>query len=119
MRLATQRVPGHLFNCGALKSHSHFGRLIDHLRPSSSSPAENTLTLLELAPFTDGDLDDPDLDAPFPHGEPLPIAPIPLATGEAADVVLRPVTVAEALSKKFPRREIKDGNAFFSTRLEI
>lgn len=36
--------------------------------------------LLEVGPFVDGELSDPELDAPFPFGEPLPIPKIPLPT---------------------------------------
>jgi hypothetical protein len=35
-------------------------------------------SLLEVGPFVDGELSDPDLDAPFPFGEPLPIPRISL-----------------------------------------
>lgn len=51
---------------------------------------------LELAPFLHGDLAHPELDAPFPHGDPLPIAPVQLRDGEATELVLRAVTVDEA-----------------------
>ena len=35
-------------------------------------------SLLEIGPFVDGELSDPELDAPFPFGEPLPIPRIDL-----------------------------------------
>lgn len=37
--------------------------------PFTAAPSRH----LEVGPFLDGELDDPDLDAPFPFGEPLPI----------------------------------------------
>lgn len=51
---------------------------------------------LEFFPFLDGDLDDPDLDAPFAYGDPLPIAAVALSGGEATEVALQPVTVEQA-----------------------
>jgi len=52
---------------------------------------------LELGPFLDGELDDPDLDAPFPFGEPQPIPEVELSDDrKATTVVLSPRTVKQA-----------------------
>jgi hypothetical protein len=53
---------------------------------------------LEIGPFVDGELDDPDLDAPFDFSDSLPIAPIKLGAAgrDATTLKLVPRTVAEA-----------------------
>jgi hypothetical protein len=58
----------------------------------SARPSE----ALEIAPYLDGELDDPELDAPFPFGKEQDI---PAVTGNADRdrVRLRPVTVGEAM----------------------
>lgn len=53
--------------------------------------------LLEWGAFLDGDLDDPELDAPFPFGKTLPLAP-DAGENEALKVVLRATTVGESRS---------------------
>lgn len=53
---------------------------------------------LELGPWLDGELDDPELDHLAPAGEPLEIAPIPLGrVRQARTVTFGPLTVGEAL----------------------
>lgn len=51
---------------------------------------------LELGPFLDGELSDPELDAPFPFGEPLPIPDVALASGIADTVTFKERSVREA-----------------------
>lgn len=52
---------------------------------------------LELGPFLDGELDDPELDAPFPFTEPQTIPPVALSEEvEATTVVLVARTVGQA-----------------------
>lgn len=52
---------------------------------------------LELGPFLDGELDDPELDAPFPFGKPQTIPDIELSEGITANtVVLGERTVKQA-----------------------
>lgn len=43
---------------------------------------------LELGPFLDGELDDPDLDAPFPFGEPQTIPEVSLSEGRTANTIV-------------------------------
>ena len=52
---------------------------------------------LELGPFVDGELDDPELDVTLDLSTPHPIPPVPLRGGHAAvEVTLRNVTAGEA-----------------------
>jgi hypothetical protein len=46
--------------------------------------------LLEAAPFVDGELGDPELDAPFPFGEPLPIPKVGLPAARPRSARRRP-----------------------------
>lgn len=66
---------------------------------------------LEIAPFIDGELDDPDLDAPFDFSDSLPIASISMGSAdrEATSIKLSPRTVGEArpLLEAIDREELK------------
>ena len=53
--------------------------------------------LFEIAPFVDGELDDPELDAPFEHQKSHPIPPIRAGASLARTVRIAPRTVEEAL----------------------
>ncbi|UQA62135.1 metallopeptidase family protein [Polyangium aurulentum] len=53
--------------------------------------------LLEIAPFVDGELDDPELDAPFEHQKSHPVPPIRAGASLARTVRVAPRTVEEAL----------------------
>jgi hypothetical protein len=53
--------------------------------------------LLEVGPFVDGELDDPELDAPFDFDRTHEIAPLRVARGTARNLRLAPRTVGEAL----------------------
>ncbi len=99
-------------------------------------------TLLEVGPFVDGELSDPELDAPFPFGEPLPIPKIllpasrilsrrgarrapPLATGSQANTDpgarrapspgRRPAAARSAETITFAERTGEDARALFRT----
>jgi hypothetical protein len=64
---------------------------------------------LELGPFVDGELDDPELDATLDVGVAHPIPPVPLAGGAVArDVKLRALTAADAapLHRALRRRRL-------------
>lgn len=54
-------------------------------------------SLLEIAPFVDGELDDPELDAPFEHQKSHPIPPLRAGASLARTVRIAPRTVEEAL----------------------
>lgn len=66
---------------------------------------------LEIAPFIDGELDDPNLDAPFDFSDSLPIASISMGSAgrEATSIKLSPRTVGEArpLLEAIDRDELK------------
>lgn len=51
---------------------------------------------LEIAPFVDDELDDPELDAPFPFDEPQPIPAVRVGRSRAESIVLVDRTVDEA-----------------------
>lgn len=51
---------------------------------------------LELGPFVDGELHDPELDAPFPFGEPQPIPEVTLGSSVMATATFVERTVDEA-----------------------
>ena len=51
---------------------------------------------IEFGPYLHGELGDPELDAPFPFGQPVAIAPLSLGRAEARDARFSPVTVAAA-----------------------
>lgn len=53
--------------------------------------------LLEVGPFVDGELDDPELDAPFDFDRTHEITPLRVARGAARTLRLAPRTVGEAL----------------------
>jgi hypothetical protein len=53
--------------------------------------------LLEIAPFVDGELDDPELDAPFEHQKLHPIPPVRAGASLARTIRIAPRTVEEAL----------------------
>jgi hypothetical protein len=54
-------------------------------------------TLLEIAPFVDGELDDPELDAPFQYDKPHLIPPIRVGAEVARSIRIAPRSVEEAL----------------------
>jgi len=54
-------------------------------------------SLLEIAPFVDGELHDPELDAIFDHDKPHSIPPIRVGSTVARSIRLAPRTVEEAL----------------------
>ncbi len=51
---------------------------------------------VELGPFRDDELDDPELDAPFPWGEEHPIPPVRVGRALARTIRLAPRTVGDA-----------------------
>ncbi len=79
-------------------------------------------TLLEPAPFVDGELSDPELDAPFPFGEPLSIPKILLPPGRVPprraasrlpSAPRRPASARSAETVTFAERTAEDARALF------
>jgi hypothetical protein len=60
--------------------------------PLRARPSEH----LELGPYLDGELGDPELDGAFPYGEPQEIPEVAVSRGEAREICLGPVEVGEA-----------------------
>lgn len=81
-------------------------------------------TLLEPGPFIDGELSDPELDAPFPFGEPLPIPKILLpapriaarrGAGRALSPGKRPANARSADTVTFVERTGEEARSLFRT----
>ena len=62
--------------------------------PVRARPSEH----LELGPYLDGDLGDPELDGAFPYGEPQQIPAVVVAGVEVTEICLGPVTAGEAVA---------------------
>jgi hypothetical protein len=70
-------------------------------------------SLLEAAPFVDGELSDPELDAPFPFGEALPIPRIVLPSARVRGRRAAGSRVAETVT--FAERTVEEARSLFRT----